>query len=37
MPKPKPNDVEFHEETDSPNDADDRNCYKVEKWTRHGT
>jgi hypothetical protein len=35
MPKePKPHDVDFHEETDSPTYADDRNFYKVEKWTR---
>jgi hypothetical protein len=33
MPDPKPNDVDFHEETDSPSYADDRNFYKVEKWT----
>ena len=32
MPKPKPDDVDFHEETDGPNYADDRNFYKVEKW-----
>ena len=37
MPDPKPNDVDFHEETDSPSYADDRNFYKVEKWTRDGT
>jgi hypothetical protein len=37
MPDPKPNDVDFHEETDSPTYADDRNFYKVEKWTRDGT
>jgi hypothetical protein len=38
MPKePKPDDVTFHEETDSPIYADDRNFYKVEKWTRDGT
>jgi hypothetical protein len=36
MPDPKPEDVDFHEETDSPY-ADDRNFYKVEKWTRDGT
>ena len=35
MPDPKPDDVDFHEETDSP--TDDRNVYKVEKWTRDGT
>jgi len=35
MPKePKPTDVDFHEETDSPTYADDRNFYKVEKWTK---
>jgi hypothetical protein len=34
---PKPDDVDFHEETDSPSYADDRNFYKVEKWTRDGT
>jgi hypothetical protein len=37
MPDPKPDDVDFHEETDSPIYADDRNFYKVEKWTRDGT
>jgi len=37
MPDPKPDDVDFHEETDSPSYADDRNFYKVEKWTRDGT
>ena len=37
MPKePKPTDVDFHEETDSPTYADDRNFYKVEKWTKDG-
>jgi hypothetical protein len=34
MPKErKPDDVTFHEETDSPIYADDRNFYKVETWT----
>jgi hypothetical protein len=38
MPKePKPDYVAFHEQTDSPIYADDRNFYKVEKWTRDGT
>jgi hypothetical protein len=37
MPDPKPNDVDFHEETDSPSYADDRNFYKVEKWMRDWT
>ena len=37
MPEPKPDDITFHEETDSPTYADDRNFYKVEKWTRDGT
>jgi hypothetical protein len=38
MPKePKPDDVAVHEETDSPSHTDDRNFYKVEKWTRDGT
>jgi hypothetical protein len=38
MPKePKPDDVAVHEQTDSPTHADDRNFYKVEKWTRDGT
>ena len=37
MPDPKPDDVTFHEETDSPTYADARNFYKVEKWTRDGT
>jgi hypothetical protein len=36
MPDPKPDDVDFHEETDSPTYADDRNFYKVEKWSRDG-
>ena len=35
--KSKPDDVDFHEETDSPTYADDRNFYKVEKWTKDGT
>jgi hypothetical protein len=37
MPDPKPDDVDFYEETDSPTYADDRDFYKVEKWTRDGT
>ena len=38
MPRePKPHDVDYHEETDSPTYADDRNFYKVEKWTKDGT
>ena len=38
MPKePRPDDVAVHEQTDSPTHADDRNFYKVEKWTRDGT
>ena len=37
MPDPKPEDVDFHEETNSPTYDDDRNFYKVEKWTRDGT
>ena len=38
MPKePKPNDVTFHEETDCPTYADDRNFYEAEKWTKDGT
>ena len=37
MPDPKPDDVDFHEETDSPTYADDRDFYKVEKWTRDWT
>jgi hypothetical protein len=38
MPKePMPTDVDFHKETDSPTYADDRNFYKVEKWTKDGT
>jgi hypothetical protein len=37
MPKEsKPDDVDFHEETDSPTYADDRDFYKVEKWTKDG-
>jgi hypothetical protein len=35
MPDPKPDDVDLHEEADSPTYAD--NSYKVEKWTRDGT
>jgi hypothetical protein len=34
MPEPKPDDVTFHEVTDSAIYADDRNFYKVEKWIR---
>src|SRR5579859_7956819 len=37
MPDPKLDDVDFHEQTDSPIYADDRNFYKVEKWARDGT
>ena len=37
MPDPKPDDVNFHEETTDPLVADLRNFYKVEKWTRDGT
>ena len=37
MPDPKPDDVDFHEETTDPLIADLRNFYKVEKWTRDGT
>jgi len=37
MPDPKPDDVDFHEETTDPLVADSRNFYKVEKWTRDGT
>jgi hypothetical protein len=37
MPDPKPDDVDFHEETTDPLVADLRNFYKVEKWTRDGT
>jgi hypothetical protein len=36
MPEPKPTDVTFHEETDSSNLCDDRDFYKVEKWTKDG-
>ena len=36
MPDPKPDDVDFHEETTDPLVADLRNFYKVEKWTRDG-
>jgi hypothetical protein len=35
--EPKPHDVDYHEETDSPTYADDRNFYKVEKWTKDGS
>jgi hypothetical protein len=34
MPDPKPDDVDFHEETDSPTYADDRNFYKGERSGR---
>jgi hypothetical protein len=38
MPKEsKPDDVTFHEVTDSPDFADARNFYKVEKWTKDGS
>jgi hypothetical protein len=37
MPDPKPDDIDFHEETTDPLVADSRNFYKVEKWTRDGT
>ena len=37
MPDPKPDDVDFHEETTDPLVADLHNFYKVEKWTRDGT
>ena len=38
MPKePKPNDVTLHEVTDNAVYADERNFYKVEKWTRPRT
>ena len=37
MPDPKPDDVDFHEETTDPLIADLRNFYNVEKWTRDGT
>ena len=36
MPDPKPDDVDYHEETTDPLVADMRNFYKVEKWTRDG-
>jgi hypothetical protein len=36
MPKePKPDDVTFHEVTDSADFADARSFYKVEKWTKN--
>jgi hypothetical protein len=38
MPEePKPDDVTVHEETADPLVADDRNFYKVEKWTKDRT
>jgi hypothetical protein len=37
MPDPKPDDVDFHEETTDPLVADARSFYKIEKWTRDGT
>jgi hypothetical protein len=36
MPDPKPDDVNFHEETTDPLVADLHNFYKVEKWTKDG-
>jgi hypothetical protein len=37
MPEePKPDDATLHVETDNPLLADDRNYYKVEKWTKDG-
>ena len=36
MPDPKPDDVDFHEETTDPLVADLHNFYKVEKWTKDG-
>jgi hypothetical protein len=35
--EPKPDDPAVHEETDEPLIADDRNYYKVEKWTKDGS
>jgi hypothetical protein len=37
MPDPKPDDVDFHEETTDPLVADLHNFYKVEKWTKDGS
>jgi thiamine monophosphate kinase len=37
MRDPKPDDVDFHEDTTDPLIADLRNFYNVEKWTRDGT
>ena len=37
MSDPKPDDVDFHEETTDPLVADLCNFYKVEKWTPDGT
>jgi hypothetical protein len=37
MPDPKPNKVGIYEETENTILADDRNYYKVEKWTKDGT
>jgi hypothetical protein len=37
MPEPRPDDITFHEVTDSAIYADDRNFYKVEKWIRDGS
>jgi hypothetical protein len=37
MPDPKPDDVDFHEETTDPLVADLHNFYKVEKWMRDNT
>jgi hypothetical protein len=36
MPDPKPDGVDFHEETTDPLIADARNFYKVEKWSPDG-
>ena len=36
MPESTP-DPDIHEETDNLTLADDRNYYKVEKWTKDGT
>lgn len=37
MPALPPRNISFAEETDNPLYADDRNFYKVEKWTKDGT
>ena len=37
MTDPKPDDMDFNEETNDPLIADRRNFYTVEKWTKDGS